>query len=127
MYRLPDGFFRIRRPSEPARPPPRMSLRKYLSYLEPAKPPPSPSSKILLLSWENEISREGLSLGWIFEKTLCYDGVDQIQHFEIPSTNPFHDASKHPWNAISDVLQDFKKDQDPEQLLIVYYGGSAIG
>jgi hypothetical protein len=87
-----------------------MSLCEYLSYLEPAKPPPSCSPKILLLSWENEILREDLSLGWIFEKTLGYDGVDQIRHFEIPSTNPFHDASKHPWNAVSDVLQNFKKD-----------------
>jgi hypothetical protein len=103
-----------------------MSLREYLSYLEPSKPPPSPGPKVLLLLWENEISREDLSLGWIFEKTLGYDGVEQIRHFEIPSTNLFHDASKQPWNAISDVLQDFKKDQHPEQLLIVYYVGSAI-
>jgi hypothetical protein len=103
-----------------------MSLYEYLSYLEPAKPSPGRSPKILLLSWENEISREDLSLGWIFKKTLGYDGVDQIHHFEIPVTNPLRDASKHPWNAVSDVLQGFKKDQDPEQLLIVYYVGGTI-
>jgi hypothetical protein len=102
-----------------------MSLREYLSYLDPVEPPPSSSPKVLLLSWQDDspdiISSQVSGLSKIFKETFGYNGINQIRHFEIPSTDPYA--------ALSQVIQEFKKDQGPDELLIVYYigGGTVLG